>query len=231
LSDETLFREVDEEVRRDQFRKLWDRYGNLIAAVSIAVILGVAGFKGWQYWERTQAESAGARYYEALNLQEQGKSAEAEAIFREIGSSGHSGFSMLARFQAAAALAGQGKSDEAVAAYEDIANDQSTPAQFRDVARVRAGYLLANSATPEELDGWLKAVDNPDGPWINAVREIRASAAYRTGDYLLADRLMNEIIVDPAAPQAARQRAQMMVQLLAPLLAGKKEAAEKPAGQ
>jgi hypothetical protein len=48
-----------------------------------------------------------------------------------------------------------------------------------------------------------------------------ASAHYRTGNFVEADRLMNEILVDPEAPQAMRQRAQMMVQLLEPVLAGK----------
>ena len=32
LSDESLFREVDEEVRQEQFKKLWARYGNAIIA-------------------------------------------------------------------------------------------------------------------------------------------------------------------------------------------------------
>jgi hypothetical protein len=30
LSDESLFREVDEEVRQEQFKKLWARYGKFV---------------------------------------------------------------------------------------------------------------------------------------------------------------------------------------------------------
>jgi hypothetical protein len=67
----------------------------------------------------------------------------------------------------------------------------------------------------------LRPLDRPNSQWTNAVREIKGIAAYRAGDFGLADRLMNEILVDPQAPQGMRQRAQMMVQLLQPVLPGK----------
>jgi len=231
LSDESLFREVDEDVRREQLAKLWERFGNLVIAVSLMVIVGVAGFKGWQYWQRVQNEAAATRYFEALSLRGQGKAADAEAILKEVGAGRHGGFAGLARLQEAANLAEQGKAEDAVKAYDAIAADASVAAEFRDLARVRAGYLVAGTATPEELKARLQPLDRPDGPWINAVREIEGMAAYRAGDYMLADRLMNEIIADPGAPQAARQRAQIMVQLMAPLLAKRAEAANESTGQ
>ena len=33
-----IFDEVDEEVRREQFRKLWERYGNLFIAVAVLIL-------------------------------------------------------------------------------------------------------------------------------------------------------------------------------------------------
>ena len=62
MSDESLFREVDEEVRQDQLKKIWDRYGNIILAVCLAVIALVAGIKGWEYWQTKQAEAAAETY-------------------------------------------------------------------------------------------------------------------------------------------------------------------------
>ena len=64
MSDESLFREVDEEVRREQ-AKLWDRYGTLLVAVSLLVIIGVAGWKGWQqYWELSRSQAAAKIYFD-----------------------------------------------------------------------------------------------------------------------------------------------------------------------
>jgi len=230
LSDESLFREVDEEVRRERLAKLWERYGNLIVAVSVIVIAAVAGTKGWQYWKRQQAETAGAGYFAALALQAEGKAEEAAQALDAVIKGGHAGYATLAHLLSAARLAAEGKTDEAVKAYDAVSADGSAPPELRDLARVRAGYLLASSASVDELQARLQPLDKPGGPWLNAVREIKAAAAYRAGDYQQADRLMNELVADPNAPQAARQRALIMVQLLAPML-GKTEAANETSGQ
>jgi hypothetical protein len=123
--------------------------------------------------------------------------------------------------QLAGILAEGGEVEDAVAAYDAVADDGSAAREFRDLARVRAGYLLAESASPDDLQERLATLERADSPWRNAVREIVASAHYRTGNLMEADRLMNEILADPEAPQSMRQRAQMMVQLLEPELADK----------
>jgi hypothetical protein len=218
LSDDSLFREVDEEFRRDQALRLWKRYGNYVVAVALAVVIGVAGVRGWQYWQTHRAETAGAAYYHGLSHLEANRTEQAQAIFADLAGGGQAGYATLARLQLAGILAAQGQTAQAVEAYDAVAGDGSAARQFRDLARVRAGYLLAGSESPEALQERLAGLDAPDGPWRNAVREILATAHYRTGNLAEADRLMNEVLADPEAPQAMRQRAQMMVQLLEPYL-------------
>jgi hypothetical protein len=219
LSDDSLFREVDEEFRRDQALRLWKQWGNYVVAVALAVILGVSAFKGWEYWQTHRAETAGTGYHQALSHLEQNRTDQAQTIFANLASDGHQGYASLARLHLAGILAEQGEVEEAVAAYDAVANDGSAAREFRDLAHVRAGYLLAETASAEDLQARLSVIDGPDSPWRNAVREIVASAHYRTGNLMEADRLMNEILADPEAPQSMRQRAQMMVQLLEPELA------------
>ena len=221
MSDDSLFREVDEEFRRDQALKLWNRYGNYVVAVALAVVIGVAGFKGWEYWRTWRAETAGAAYHRGLSHLEQERIEEAQTVFADLADGGQTGYATLARLQLAGILVEQGQTAQAVDAYDAVANDSSGPREFRELARVRAGYLLAETESPDALRQRLAALDRPDGPWRNAVREILATANYRTGNLVEADRLMNEVLVDPEAPQNMRQRAQMMVQLLEPALADK----------
>ena len=38
-----IFHEVDEEVRRDQLRKLWDRYSIYLIALAVLIVAGMAG--------------------------------------------------------------------------------------------------------------------------------------------------------------------------------------------
>ena len=54
-----IFSEVDEEVRREQLRKLWERYGFLLIAACVLLVAGVAGWRGYEWWEAKWAAEAG----------------------------------------------------------------------------------------------------------------------------------------------------------------------------
>ena len=217
MSDESLFREVDEEVRREQAKKLWDRYGTYLVAVSLAVIVGVAGWKGWQYWQLSRSQAAAKVYFN------QGADAAGprDSDLEELARSGPAGYALLARFSLAGELAKTGKRDEAVKAYEAIAADRSVPQAFREAATIRAAYLLADTASSADLSARLADLDKPDSVWRLPIKEIYALAAWREGRYQDAYRLVGEIAADPAAPQGMRQRAQIMAAVLQPLLKAK----------
>lgn len=219
MSDESLFREVDEEVRQDQAKKLWAQYGNYFTALAVAIVLGVAGFKGWQHWQLTQSEGAAKVFADGVQKLQDGKVADAEAAFAAIE---HSGFAKLAELRRADALVGTGKIDEGVAIYDKVANDQSNAQSLRDLARVRAGYALTDKLAPAELISRLGSLDNETSPWRGMAREIFALAAYRTGDYAMADRYLNAIIADQGVSLELRQRAQMLLDVITPLLTAKK---------
>jgi hypothetical protein len=215
VSDESLFREVDEEVRQEQLKKLWGRYGNVITAAVLAVVAGVAAFKGWQYWQVKQAEAAGEAFFTASRLINEGKHEDAQKILTGIS---HQGYALLARFRLAADQASQGRADEAIKSYEAIAADTAAPPAMRELARIRAGYLLADRLSPGDLDAKLGDLGRDGNPWRNQVREILAIAAWRTGEYLTADKQVNAILADRDAPAGLRQRAQMLAELLLPRL-------------
>ena len=215
MSDDSLFREVDEEVRQEQIKQLWDRYGTYIVALCAVIVIGVAAFKGWQYWQLKQAEAASVAYGDALKLVQEGKRAEADQTFAKID---FPGYARLAKLRHAANLAIEGKPGDAVKLYDDVAADGSAAPSLRDLARIRAGYLLADKSSPADLTPRLSGFDNDGSDWRGAAREIIALAAYRTADYALADRYANSIVADAALPVSLRERAKRMVALLTPLL-------------
>ncbi len=63
-----LFDEVDEEVRREQLKKLWDQYSIYIIAAALLIIAAVAGWRGYEYLEAQKAAEAGASFDAALEL-------------------------------------------------------------------------------------------------------------------------------------------------------------------
>ena len=218
MSDESLFREVDEEVRQEQFQKLWARYGNLIMAACFAVVAGVAGFKGWQYWQVKQAEAAGETFFAAARLAGTGKADEAAKQYESIS---HAGYGVLAKLREANVLGAKGKTGDAVKIYDAIAADGSADAALRDLARIRAALALANTALPADLAGRLKGFDAAGNPWRHVAREAMAAALWRTKDYAGASKQVQAILGDGEAPAGLMQRAKVLSELLTPLLAKK----------
>ena len=215
MSDESLFREVDEEVRQEQFKKLWARYGNAVIGLGLLIILGVAGMEGWKYWQLKQSETAGDGFFAAVQQAGDGKAADAIKQFESIDKTG---FADLGRMRAAAALAVEGKAADAVKLYDQIAADTGVDQTLRDVARIRAAAVLADTASFADIEARLKDFTTPDSPWRHMSREILASVEYRLKDYTGANKQVQAILGDPATPGPIRQRAETMAQLLLPMV-------------
>jgi hypothetical protein len=218
VTDESLIREVDEEVRQDEYKKIWSRYGNSLTTLIALVVLGVAGYEGWKYYQTTEAEKASVVYFDAVQKANDGKSDDALAAFAAVK---HPGFASLGKIREAAVMAAKGDKDKAVAAYDAIIADKATDASLADLARIRQGYLLVDTMKPDELLTKLGALDKDGNVWRHSAREIFALSAYRVKDYAMADRFMNAIFSDAEAPAAMKQRAQVLIQLIQPELVKK----------
>jgi hypothetical protein len=218
VTDESLIREVDEEVRQEEYKKLWDRHGTKFVGAIAAIVLGFGAFEGWKYYQRTEAEKAAVIYFDAVKKANDGKFDDALGALAAVK---HAGFAQLAKLREAAVVAEKGDVEKAVAAYNAIIADQGTDKVLGDLARIRVGYLMVDTATPDELLTKLGMFDKEGNPWRHNAREIFGLAAYRVKDFTMADRYMNAIFADPEAPQAIKQRAQVMVQLIQPELVKK----------
>lgn len=214
MSDDSLFREVDEDVRNEEMKRLWERYGTYFVAVALGVILAVSGLKGWQYYRELQAEVAAKVFFTASKLADDGRAEDAIKAFEALQ---HPGFARLGALRTAALLGQAGKAEAAVKLYDGIALATDIDPALRDLARIRAAYLLVDTLKPDELLARIGAYDTEASPWRNAAREIFGLAAWRVKDHSMAARYMAAIIADPAATPDMRKRAGVLSQLLEPL--------------
>lgn len=210
-----IFREVDEEVRREQYSALWKRFGPFIIGAAVLVVVFVAGWRGWEWYEAKRAAEIGESYFAALDLASSGEHQRASEAFATL-SAGDEAFGTLAALRRAAELAEAGDREGAVAAYDAVAANGSVSRLLRGLAQIRAGYLLVDTADPAELRERMSGyLSEEASPWRNAAREIQGLAAYRAGDQEEASALFEQILADPGAPADLLQRAQMMFTLLA----------------
>lgn len=222
MSDESLFREVDEEVRREEIENIWKKYGSWIVALCFGIILAVGALKGWQYWQKQQAETGGASFFNAVQLANDGKTLEAEKAFSALGDS-HAGYGVLGKFKQAGTAAKAGNIKAAVASYDEISAETSVPAMLKNLAQIKAAYLLADTASVEDITKRVSGFDNAVNPWRNSARELIAFAAFRSADYTLADRKLSEILADLQSTSGAKQRARIFLSVIEPKLGAKEK--------
>jgi hypothetical protein len=207
-----IFREVDEEVRREQLKKLWDRYGNYVVAAAVLLVTAVAVWRGYMWWEAKKAAETGAAFEAATTLAEAGKRSEAETAFAKIATDGTAGYRHLARMREAAELA-QGDAKAAIAAYDQIVADRAVGPVLQDLAALRAGALLIDTGALEEAQRRLEPLAANDRTFRHTAREFLVLAAWRAGDATAAKRWFDLIMTDAQTPAATRSRVEMLMAL------------------
>jgi hypothetical protein len=207
-----IFQEVDEEVRREQLKKLWERYGNYAVAAAVLVVAGVAAWRGYGWWEAKKAAEAGAAFEVATNLADAGKHADAEAAFAKIATEGTSGYRHLARVREAAELA-QVDPKAAIAAYDKIAADGSVGPDLQDLAGVRAAAILIDTGAFGEARRKLEPLAGNGRTFRHTARELLVLAAWRAGDKAEAKRWFDMIMTDALTPATTRARAEVLMAL------------------
>ena len=211
-----LFDEVDEDVRRDQLKKLWDRYSIHIVAVALLVIAAVGGWRGYQYLEAKKAVEASVAFDKAVELSEQSKHAEAEAAFNSLAATAPSGYRLLARLRAASEVASRDPK-AAVKLYDDIAADRGVAALDQELARVRAAQLLVDTAPYPDLLTRLESETAPTATFRHTARELLALSAWRANDMTSARKWLDMIANDGETPPGMRSRAEALQALLPPV--------------
>lgn len=209
-----IFNEVDEEVRRERLKQLWDKYSLLIIIAAVLVVGGIGGWRFYEYQVAQKAAVAGAAFENAATLAEQGKHAEAQAAFDKVAGEAPKGYATLARFRAAAELS-QVNRDEAVKAYDALAADASLGTIWQDLAALRAGLLLVDTASFADLRKRLEPLTEPTRTFRHTARELLALSAWRERDLAGARRYVDLIAADGETPPGARTRMDALAALLA----------------
>lgn len=208
-----IFREIEEELRRDKAADFWKRYGNVAIGAAILIVVATGGWRFWQHRELQKAEEAGARYEQALDLSREGKGEDAEKALEGLLKDTPAGYQMLARFRLAAE-AGKRNAEAGAAAFDALAADASVGATLQDLARLRAATLRFDSMDAKALAAKLEPLASPTNPWRNSARELLGVAALKAGDYEAAGRWFDQIVSDREAPGGVRQRAELYLGLV-----------------
>jgi hypothetical protein len=211
-----FFDEVDEEVRREQLQKLWEKYSLYLIGAALLIVAAVGGWRGYQYLEAKKAAEAGDTFNKAIELSEQGKHTEAETAFADLAAKAPAGYRTLARFRAAAEAVSRDPK-AGVKMFDDIAADRSVGAELQALARLRAAGLLVDTASYAEMKQRLEPDTAPGVTFRHSARELLALSAWRANDSAATRQWLDMIALDGDTPPGLRSRAEALQALLPPV--------------
>jgi hypothetical protein len=207
-----IFQEVDEEVRRDRAVAFWNKYQNFILGAAVVIVLGVGGYRLWDYNRTRAAEAAGAAFQSAIRLDAEGKSDEAQAALDALQKQAPRGYAGLTRF-VEAGVAARKDPKAGAAAYDALAQDSALDPLLRDTAKLRAALARLDAGEVDTAKASLESL--ADSPYRNTARLTLGSLALAGKDFPAAGKLFGEVIGDAEAPQAERKMAEQLLGLVA----------------
>ncbi|AFL53275.1 hypothetical protein ABIE78_000835 [Sinorhizobium fredii] len=213
--DDSFIREVNEELRSDQMKAIWTRFGGIIIGIAALIVLGTVGKVGYDYWQESSSSQSGDAFLVALDLAKENKPEEALAALTKLEQEGYGSYPVLARLRAATLNAQKGETEAAVAAFSEIGKDTRIPAALRDAARLRAAYLLIDAGTYDQVSAEVEQLAVPQNAMRHSAREALGLAAYKAGDFTKAKGWFQQIAEDTESPRGVVNRAQMLLDVIA----------------
>jgi hypothetical protein len=209
-----IFREIDEELRRDNLLKLWQRYARYIIGAVVLALVVAGGIVAWRNHQLSLRQAQSVRYEAALALLRQGKDAEAAKIFATVSDEG-GGYARLAMFETADIAGKSGDRKGAVAIYDKIAASAEVDPELRDAAILLSVMNGFADSEPQPMIERLKPLTESGNAWRPTALELTAAAKLKGGDKSGALDIYKKLADDLAAPEGVRARAAEMAAVLA----------------
>jgi hypothetical protein len=206
-NSETFFREVDEELRREQLGTFWRSYGLLVA---VAIVVALAALGGWLYWQHQQTRQAGIaseQLSQAMMEVGRGKAAEAKTALDTLKQGDNPAYRAAARLTEAAVALEKGDVKAAVASYQAVIDDKDAAQPLRDLALVRQTAAQFDSLQPARIVERLKPLAVAGNPWFGSAGEMTALDYARMNKPELAKPIFAAIAKDEGVPESIRDRA------------------------
>lgn len=211
-----IFDEVAEDLRADRARKMLQRYGGMLIAAAVLVVIAVAGYEAWSQYQARETAKQATAFLTAQRLADgpQGTRAEALPGLTSLAAESSPGYRTLARLRAAALKYDAGDKDGALALWNDVGTDGSADPLLRDMANLQWALHQIDTGEPALVSARLAPLTRPDNAWHALAEEAEAMLALRLGQTDQARETLRKLSADTTAPDGVRGRANGLLQRL-----------------
>ena len=213
IEEDPLLKEISDDVKNDQMKVLWDKYGLYIIIFVAVALTAAVSFETFKNWANKRNQEISNTYAVALSLQSQGKLDESLKLFQNL--AGRSGlYADIAKLQMANIYFEQNKPQEAVKMLEQLVDDAKS-SQMQEIAALKlAAYKIDTNAPAEEVQEILLPLTQQENGSYNVARELLAMLAIRDGKLDEAKKEYEQIIASASSSDELKSRAQDMITII-----------------
>ncbi len=206
---DAFIREVDEDVKNDNFKVLWNKYGTYIVAFVIIAVTAAVCFDRIKMWEMERNQIRTENYMAAAQLNNNPQ--DTIAALQKINSENNGIFSDFAKLQIANVLLGQNKTEEALATLQSLIDDKDADHAVKNIALIKFASYKVDSMSKKEMDDLLQPVLQDKGSWTPLANDLLAMSAIREGDIETAKQIYTDILKIKDLPEGFRVKVQDML--------------------
>jgi hypothetical protein len=209
-----IFDEIAEDLRGERAMRMLRRYGALLLAVLVLVLIAVAA---QQFYVAHQArrDDEAANQYLAIGqtIDSEGETiTDAQRItdakqLTDFADDAPAGYASLARLRAAGLYADAGQLATAEALWNQLGTDDDVDPPLRGLANLLWAQHALGSAPDAEVASRLAPLTADANPFHGLARETQALLYLHEGKTDQAKGLFSQIAADPGAPEGVRNRA------------------------
>ncbi len=210
MSQDSIFSEVDDELRSERMQNLWRQFGPWVIGAAVLIVVLVGANEGWRWYQNSIAARSSDQFYTAFDLLDQGDIAGAQDALNQTIETGAGQYPALAQFAQAALLANEGDTAAATEAYDALANTQTHP-RMRELALYFAASLRVDAGDVAGVEARVGGMISPDNPMRNIARELLGLAQYQAGERAAALQTFTQVLADPLTSQGLQRRVQIYI--------------------
>ena len=142
--------DLEEQEQLDELKTWWKQYGNHVTTLLLTAALALAGWQGWNWWQRDQAAQASALFFGVQQAANEGNAQHARELAGElIEKYPRTNYAGLAVLLAARTQVDKGDARNAKAQLQWCADNARDPS-LRELARLRMAAILLDEKAYEE---------------------------------------------------------------------------------
>lgn len=213
ILEDSLIREVNEDLQNEKIEKIWNKYGVYIIALVVLIVSSAVGYESISALYRQKLEKNSDKFVSALNLETE-KNADGVKALDKVAAETSGIYPVLAKLEKANLLLAKKEYNEAIEILSLLYEDKSITPEIRNIAAIKIASYEIDFGNTEHAKTILKEVIDQNNTWSSVAKEMLAVLEVKMGNIENAKKIYDNLMTDFSAPESLRKRAEQMLSVL-----------------